>query len=84
MYDHLGGYTTAFLVAGIPPIVGAVLMFLIYRVDGNPTATTVEVMADQNVEAATSNGGMTGSVTKTTFVAEEESSVVEKESLLKV
>ena len=84
MYDHHGGYTTAFLVAGIPPIVGAILMFLIYRVDGHQPTTTLEVTTDQNVEAATANGGMTGSATKTTFVAEEESSIIEKESLLKV
>lgn len=29
MYDHLKGYTVPFVLAGIPPIIGAALMFLI-------------------------------------------------------
>ncbi len=90
MYDHLGNYNTAFIVAGIPPILGAVLMTLIYHVDGNATSNETaiqndpELLPNQNVEnGGISNGGMTESVTKTTFVTEDES-FVEKESLLKV
>ena len=90
MYDHLGNYNTAFIVAGIPPIMGAVLMTLIYYVDGNVASNEIAIQTDpellpnQNVEnGGISNGGMTESVTKTTFVTEDESSV-EKESLLKV
>ncbi len=33
-FDNLGNYTLAFLLAGIPPIVGAALMFSIYCVRG--------------------------------------------------
>lgn len=85
MYDHMGNYTTAFLVAGVPPIVGAVVMFLIYRVNGNsPNAErskteSVENGSDQNVIVT---NGLVESVTKTTFVPEDEISI-EKESLLK-
>ena len=89
MYDHYGNYTASFLVAGIPPIVGAILMCLIYRVDGTNNASNVEIQTDEllpteNVEnGGVRNGGMTESGTKTTFVADDEN-YVEKESLLKV
>jgi hypothetical protein len=88
MYDHYGNYTASFLVAGIPPIVGAFLMFLIYRVDGtnvsNVEIQTDELLPSENVEnGGVRNVGMTESGTKTTFVAEDDNSV-EKESLLKV
>ncbi len=32
MYDRLGNYTVAFIAAGIPPLVGAAFMCLIYKV----------------------------------------------------
>jgi hypothetical protein len=82
MYDHLGDYTAAFLVAGIPPIVGACLMFLIYRVDGHKTPDA-ESAGAECADAAGSASGLTGSATKTTIVAEEDTSAAEKESLLK-
>ncbi|UYV79357.1 SLC16A2 [Cordylochernes scorpioides] len=31
LYDRLGNYTLAFLLAGVPPLVGAALMFIIHR-----------------------------------------------------
>jgi hypothetical protein len=84
MYDHWGNYTAAFLMAGVPPILGAIFMFVIYRVDGHRSSV-------DNVENGTSakNEGnasttLTESATKTTFVADDESSFVERESLLKV
>ena len=94
MYDHYGDYNAAFLVAGIPPIIGAVLMLAIYRVYGHRT----QAVALENVESAASlqcdpavtsktvaASMMTASATKTTFVADDESvSAVEKESLLKM
>jgi len=47
LYDSLGNdYTVAFIVAGIPPILGAMLMCLIYRVK-TPLSNSSEV---QNVE----------------------------------
>lgn len=33
MYDHMGNYRVAFHVAGAPPILGAILMFLIPKVE---------------------------------------------------
>ena len=35
IYDRTGKYTASFLAAGVPPIVGALFMFCIYRVRGN-------------------------------------------------
>lgn len=31
LYDYLGSYNVAFHVAGVPPIIGALLMFFIPR-----------------------------------------------------
>ena len=41
--DKLGNYTVAFICAGIPPLVGAILMCFIYRVkDQKPMVVTIE------------------------------------------
>ena len=79
MYDHLGDYTAAFLVAGIPPIVGALLMFIIYRVDGHK----VPNVASAECGDATPSATLTISSTKTTISAEDDCGVLERESLLK-
>ena len=34
----LGSYQTPFLLAGVPPLVGALAMFLVYRVSDQPVA----------------------------------------------
>ncbi|OXU27002.1 hypothetical protein TSAR_014654 [Trichomalopsis sarcophagae] len=36
IYDHTGSYTVPFILAGIPPIVGALAMFFVYRVHDEP------------------------------------------------
>ena len=84
MYDHLGDYTAAFLVAGIPPIVGALLMVIIYRVDGH------KVPNDASVESGNATPGnetpsatSTISSTKMTIAADDDCGVLERESLLK-
>lgn len=77
MYDHLGDYTAAFLVAGIPPIVGALLMFIIHWVDGHkvPNAASVE-------RGDATPGNETPSA-KSTIAANDDCGVLERESLLK-
>ena len=39
LYDSLGNYTVAFLAAGCPPIIGAVLMCCIYRYEGRQVSS---------------------------------------------
>ncbi|XP_011497868.1 PREDICTED: monocarboxylate transporter 10 [Ceratosolen solmsi marchali] len=36
IYDHIGSYHLPFLLAGIPPIVGALAMFFVYRIKDEP------------------------------------------------
>ena len=41
--DKLGNYTVAFICAGIPPLVGAILKCFVYRVKGRkPMDVTIE------------------------------------------
>ena len=84
MYDHLGDYTAAFLVAGIPPIVGALLMLIIYRVDGHkvPNDASVE-SGDATPGNETPSATSTISSTKITIAADDDCGVLERESLLK-
>lgn len=49
LYDWLGNYTVAFIVAGIPPIVGAALMCLIYKV-GNDQPLEIPVETNDKIQ----------------------------------
>ena len=51
LYDELGNYTAAFLAAGIPPIIGASLLFLIYWMPGSNTAIYQADDAERETEA---------------------------------
>ena len=74
LYDHLGNYNVAFIVAGVPPLIGAGLMCLIYKVKGG---------ADSNDDGVKNNCGnaITCSATAiTTLISADVSEV--QESLL--
>jgi hypothetical protein len=94
LYDTLGNYTVAFLAAGVPPIIGALLMCFIYRVKSpqdhisivNDTPISLEG-GDQSQELLKTNGEppvvtITASDTTTTMLSVEETNNAEKESLL--
>ncbi len=73
--DNLGNYTVAFLAAGCPPIIGAVVMTLIYRVGNNQAETEAEIEEDRQAENA---GLLPPTATTTTIVAEEDRTELEK------
>ena len=83
LYDHFGkDYTVAFILAGIPPIFGAVFMFLIYKVKSHQgfsydqASPVLLESSDQKVES------LTGSVTVTTNLSVMDDKTHETESLL--
>ena len=83
LYDHFGkDYTVAFILAGIPPIFGAVFMFLIYKVKSHQgfsydqASPVLLESSDQKVES------LTGSVTVTTNLSVMDDKTQETESLL--
>merc|ERR1719219_1596426 len=53
LYDYFKNYTVAFVVAGIPPIVGAGFMCLIYRM--NTPSNHANSSTDVNIEAMGKN-----------------------------
>ena len=77
LFDQLGNYTLAFILAGIPPICGAFLMCFIYKIK------SPERPQPSNLENATLPSGeaLVPSQTATTVLSEQ--LVVETESLLK-
>ena len=79
LFDQLGNYTLAFILAGIPPILGAFLMCLIYKIK----SPEPERPQPSNLENATLPSGeaLVPSQTATTVLSEQ--LVVETESLLK-
>ena len=86
--DHLKDYNVAFILAGIPPIVGAILMCLIYKIkipnspnnindDDMTTISPVLLESEQRVQS------LTGSATETTNLSSMENDKnFETESLL--
>lgn len=79
LFDKLGNYTLAFILAGIPPIFGAFFMCLIYKVkspvSSPPAMTSLETPLDSSGEA------LVASQTATTVLSAQLE--VETESLLK-
>ena len=73
IYDSMGNYTLAFLLAGCPPIIGALLMCFIYCVkdEAEPKEEpgTSEKLLTENGEAA-GRQSMPNVVTSTTIVAD--------------
>ena len=65
MYDHFGNYTLAFILAGVPPLLGAGFMTCIYKVGNNSrsnnaqtteaTKKDLESAADQSLLQAAVN-----------------------------
>jgi len=87
LYDSLGNdYTVAFIVAGIPPILGAMLMCLIYRVktplSNSSEVHNVETLIGKNEVKTTSETSHTlmQSLTATSALSAE--TALETESLL--
>ena len=83
--DHLKNYNVAFILAGIPPIVGAIFMCLIYKIkiptpninDDTTTINPVLLESEQRVQS------LTGSATETTNLSSMENDKnFETESLL--
>lgn len=80
LYDHLGNYTVAFLAAGCPPIIGALLMCFIYLTNSSTPTSDAETGNETDINEAeeaegktllSSNGNeatLTTAVTATTFV----------------
>ncbi|KAG1675925.1 Monocarboxylate transporter 10 [Nymphon striatum] len=48
IYDHTNTYKVAFIIAGIPPIVGAILMCWIHRVRANYPAMSMENIVEDS------------------------------------
>lgn len=76
IYDHTKSYTLPFLLAGIPPIVGALILFLVRCVPEDdtrkrsPSVCLVEApLHDESITALQSGSGNSGDGTKPTPVA---------------
>ena len=46
MYDHFGNYTLAFILAGVPPLLGAGFMTCIYKV-GNNSSSSIDAQTTE-------------------------------------
>ena len=55
MKDKLGNYTVAFICAGIPPVIGALLMCFIYRVNTPSESKNDATIEENNPQGRTSN-----------------------------
>ena len=87
LYDTLGkDYTVAFIVAGIPPIMGALFMCLIYRMKApeNNTATpgeaNIEALGKNELKISETSPTLMQSLTATSALSAE--NALETESLL--
>jgi len=87
LYDTLGeDYTVAFIVAGIPPIIGALFMCLIYRMKAPENNTTtpcevnIEALGKNELKNSETSPSLMQSLTATTALSAE--TALETESLL--
>ena len=81
-------YTVAFISAGIPPIVGAIFMCLIYWVktpttnSGSSVDVSIEVLNKNELKCSNTSPPMVQSLTATTTLSVESNLLSESESLL--
>ena len=81
-------YTVAFISAGIPPIVGAIFMCLIYWVktpttnSGSSVDVSIEVLDKNELKCSNTSPPMVQSLTATTTLSVESNLLSESESLL--
>ena len=81
-------YTVAFISAGIPPIVGAIFMCLIYWVktpttnSGSSGDVSIEVLDKNELKCSNTSPPMVQSLTATTTLSVESNLLSESESLL--
>ena len=82
-------YTVAFISAGIPPIVGAIFMCLIYLVksptttSGSSVEVSIEILDDKNeLKSSKTSPSMVQSLTATTNLSVDTSLLSESQSLL--
>jgi len=87
LYDTLDkDYTVAFIVAGIPPIIGAILMCLIYRMkapennSATPCEVNIEPLGKNELKISETSPALMQSLTATTSLSAE--NALETESLL--
>ena len=81
-------YTVAFISAGIPPIVGAIFMCLIYWVkspatnSGSSVDVSIEVLDENELKSSKTSPTMVQSLTATTTLSVETNLLSESQSLL--
>merc|ERR1712223_2240739 len=87
LYDTLGkDYTVAFIVAGIPPIMGALFMCLIYRMkapennSATPCEANIEALGKNELKISETSPTLMQSLTATSALSAE--NALETESLL--
>ena len=80
LYDTYNNYTAAFLLAGVPPIVGAGFMCLIHRVGGPKSDLVHQVEAEEILPLNEGHETIQSSNTLTTLLSESDE-VVSSEKL---
>ncbi|KAI4494297.1 hypothetical protein M0802_008980 [Mischocyttarus mexicanus] len=59
IYDHTGSYNLPFLLAGVPPIIGALTMFLIKCVKETDSENDADTITEEQTAKSTCQNGMT-------------------------
>ncbi|KAF7402675.1 hypothetical protein HZH66_004942 [Vespula vulgaris] len=62
LYDHTGSYDLPFLLAGVPPIIGALTMFLIKCVKETDTENDADSITEEPTAKSTCQNGMTKAI----------------------